>query len=248
MFSDFFFIKTPQQTQLFINMVQQFNYPGTFWNLIDLDGARCRGAYKFFATHLGSLFRNFDDEISIPIGNITIGRWFPDNPQRMIYDCFLDEWVPYTQLLFESIPPTYTFAERPINIEMELDYYLRGVCAPKHQFIWSVDAIPKDDFSKVAAELNQAYRCRYTFAPYLPWLCNMNQTENGRYVASARDLALIYKVRSARIDNFRDSYHERFYNLNLRHIVNQWNRRYGRSFDGLFYPFNYRPANRPANQ
>lgn len=225
---------------LFVNFVQQTNYPGTLWDLIDLDGAPCREAYTVFAGHLGTLFRNFDDAISIPIGNITIGKWYPDEPTRMIFDCFNDEWLPYTQELFQSIPPTFTFAEKPINIHMELDYFLRSVCAPKHHFVWSVDAIPQQNYALVASQLNQAYRCRYTFAPYLPWPCDIKKLENGRYNASAADLALIYRNRSARMDDVHDPFHERFYNLNLRHIVNQYNRRHDRTIDGLFYPFNVR--------
>lgn len=230
--------------QLFKHLVDNFDFPATFWDIIDLDGQECRASYEILAERLGALFIDFDGVTSVPIGNNIIGKWYSDRPQRMIFDCFTEEWIPFTPNFYQSMAPTFTYVPRPATIHMELDYYVRSVSIPKHSFIWSDrQLLNRDNFGDIQSNGNKLNRCRYTLSPHLPWLCNIGKFNNGRYEISAGDMDLLYERRTA--SNTHDVLYEKFFSRNRRHMISAYNpykSHDNQQLNALCYPFNIRPS------
>lgn len=159
-------------------------------NLLIPRGGYLRKQYHSYG-QLGDLFNNFHEPISAPIGADRINVKFDAKP--MVYDSVAREWIPFTNRLFDDIPPTFTFAPRPIGLVMELDYFVRSAGLVKHSFVWSIDSIPRDLFGRICCQTNIDFRGRYTFTPWLPDIRSMGVLENsGAYSVSAEDLAKTY--------------------------------------------------------
>lgn len=92
---------------------------------------------------------------------------FPDHRERQIFDTVEKKWIPFTEELLLSIPHTFTYAPRPINNAMQVDYYIRACGLPKHVFIWAVDRIPRNHYGLIRS-CGQQFIGRYTFTPQLP--------------------------------------------------------------------------------
>lgn len=142
--------------------------------------------------NLGELFRNFDDPISKPRGSNSLVIHDMETDIREIYDNVNEEWIPLTNDLRERIPPTFTFAPRPINVFMELDYFVRGAGLLNHSYIWSVDSIPRENFGKFQSNTNAAFRGRYTVTPWYPQIQTLGKLENGFYVINELDWHKIF--------------------------------------------------------
>lgn len=87
---------------------------------------------------------------------------------RQIFDNLENNWVPFTEKLLEDLPFTYTYAPRPINSVMEIDYYIHACGLPKHAFIWSTERLPMEYYGLIRSVCNQQYIGRFTFTPLLP--------------------------------------------------------------------------------
>lgn len=145
-----------------------------------------------FLGDLGQLFVNLNEPIAIPKGTNKIRVWDNDNQENQVYDTEADEWVTLSQSLYNSIPYTYTFAPQPQNVDMEIDFFARGCGLLKHSFIWSTDSIPKNNFAKIASNVNIAWRGRYTVTPWFPSIHSLGRMMNGYYVMEDTDWQKIY--------------------------------------------------------
>lgn len=153
-------------------------------------GAEARVIHSYCG-QLGQLFDDFEAPISTPRGADCL-RILVDG-QYWVFDVIEDKWIPLTEQLLDSIPKTYTFAPRPSMVEMEMDYFVRGSGLLKHSFVWSVDAIPKELFAKVASMNNKKFHGRYTVTPWLPRIANLGRISSGWYIVDDEDWAIIYE-------------------------------------------------------
>lgn len=86
-----------------------------------------------------------------------------------VFDTFKDDW---RVVHMYEIPKTYSFMPIPSCPEMELEYFLRSSCLPKHEIIWSTKSIPRNTFAKIASNLSRENLGRFTIAPWLPKIKN----------------------------------------------------------------------------
>ncbi|XP_055307484.1 uncharacterized protein LOC129571693 [Sitodiplosis mosellana] len=154
-------------------------------------GAEARAMHELTGT-LGQLFDGLDNPIASPIGTNDIFVWDQHKDAYLVYDNFTEDWVKLTNSLYESIPPTYTMVPRPQNVQMEMDYFVRGVGLLKHAYVWSIDGIPKDVFPKIASTSNAFYRGRYTVLPWMPNVHSIGRMEKGFYVLDDEDWEKLY--------------------------------------------------------
>lgn len=152
-----------------------------------------RYQYTFYG-RFGSLFTNIDEPIAKPAGADQLRLVdINGNVQNVIFDTEYDEWVPLTAELLHQIPETFTYAPKPISCEMELDYFVRSAGLIKHAFIWSGDAISRNDFAKIRSQSNAIYRGRYTLTPWLPQIGTLGVLDEiGIYAISEGDRAKMY--------------------------------------------------------
>lgn len=141
---------------------------------------------------LGQLFRHFDRPISTPRGANQFRVFDNTNGRFEVFDKVLNNWVALDDEMLEHIPHTYTFAPKPVNKHMELDYFVRGVGLLKHSFIWSTKSIPKDHFALLKSIKNRDFNGRYTVTPWLPQIENLGRLEHGFYVIHTDDWLLTY--------------------------------------------------------
>ena len=139
---------------------------------------------------LGELFKDFDEPITAPKGTNTIFIEDPRNGKLEVFDNFENRWVSAT--ILESISPTFTFAPKPTNVYMELDYFLRGAGLPKHSYIWSTDSIPVDVFYSIRSDQNNFFRGRYTVTPWLPQIAKLGRIYEGFYETDDDDWELTF--------------------------------------------------------
>lgn len=163
----------------------------TVLKLLDPKTSNARVFHSLFG-HVGQLFQNFDEAIAIPKGNTRMKIIDPNRNQNEVFDNNANQWVPLTDDLFRSIPKTFTFAPKPVNVDMELDYYVRGAGLIKHSFIWATDAILKEHFSKIASNKNKEFIGRYTLTPWMPKISNLGRMLNGWYVIDDEDWEVMY--------------------------------------------------------
>lgn len=164
--------------------------------LLDKNGAEERLLYALLAP-LGMLFSGFYAEIGKPIQS----EYFcaPDGLERKIFDKGYGEWFWFTDELYESLPKTFTFAPRPIDVNMEMDYFARSFGLSKHHFIWSdnVESIPREHFAALLSKKNDMFHGRYTFTPWLPQIERLGRLEFvtndfRHYVADEEDSDAIF--------------------------------------------------------
>lgn len=164
-------------------------------NIIELLNPR-RADARVIHGMLGTLGQLFDD-INAPIAT-------PKSVKRLrvrdcesghyeVFDTEVGEWVHLTEELYNRIPRTFTFAPRPENAGMELDYFVRGCGLVKHSFVWSVNPIPRDVFEKVASNMNITWCGRYTLTPWFPRVQNLGRMMHGFYIMDDDDWRKIYK-------------------------------------------------------
>lgn len=162
--------------------------------ILDLLNPHCaekRVIHKIFG-NLGELFMDLNAPIAIPKGSNKLRLIDLKTGQYQVFDTQDNKWLTLNQELLDSIPKTYTYAPRPQNVDMELDYFVRGCGLVKHHFIWSVDALPKDDFAKITSNTNIAWRGRYTMTPWMPRIQNLGRMSGGFYELDNDDWAKIY--------------------------------------------------------
>lgn len=75
---------------------------------------------------------------------------------------------------------------------MEIDYFIRGCGLLKHQFIWSTDAVSKENFAKIASNTNVAFCGRYTLTPWFPQIQKLGRMTRGFYMIDDDDWLKIY--------------------------------------------------------
>lgn len=159
-----------------------------------LDG-RKKGAEER-AIHLmtGTLGQLFVD-LNAPICKLRgANDWYIEDTdgQRAVFDTVTGKWVPLTKQLINIIPDTYTFAPRPENVSMELDYFVRGSGLINHSFVWSNPSIPKDLYAVVVTHTNFNFHGRYTVTPWVPKMKNLGRMVKGFYVVSDDDWNFLY--------------------------------------------------------
>lgn len=179
-----------------LEWLKTHGFPTSILDLIDVNGAEHRILYDYLAT-LGSLFIGFNEAIGVPKGNTLLCTWNKMAPERSIFDTVEDKWVPFTERLYDSIPETYTFAQRPVDQQLEMDYFVRSCGLPNHRFIWSTDSISMKHYGWVISETNKLFRGRYTFTPYMPRIKNMGRIEFGFYSIENSDWDILFKRPSA---------------------------------------------------
>lgn len=162
--------------------------------LINKDAAEDRVIYSLLAP-IGMLFSGFLQPIGVPFQNENF--CFPNAVKRKIYDNAYGEWTWFNRDLYDSIPPTFTFAPRPIDVEMELDYFVRSFGLPKHKFIWSdgIKAIPIDQFASIFSTKNDIFRGRYTFTPWMPPIASLSKLSFGHYIIDKDDYETIFNIK-----------------------------------------------------
>lgn len=67
-----------------------------------------------------------------------------------------------------EIPTTYSFVPLPQTALEECRLWLKAVHRIKHKFIWSKDAIPMDEFEKVASVSNRENLDRFSYVKINP--------------------------------------------------------------------------------
>lgn len=163
--------------------------------LLHSKGDMVRLHYSIFGK-LGDLFRNFDGPIAIPKGTNKIVAKDEDSGESQVYDRFINQWVPFTDSLLESIPPTFSYVPKPTNLDLEVDYFVRSAGLIKHAFVWSdsheKEGIPWEQFCQIRGSRNIKYRGRFTLTPWLPRIEKMARMENGCYIVSEKDWKIIY--------------------------------------------------------
>lgn len=161
-------------------------------DLLKVDGQIERAQYGLLNLPIGFLFRNFIGPVSTPRGNDLLCLWKP-NSNREIYDTVLNKSVPYTKELLESIPKTYTFAPRPTDHDIEVEYFARSAGLPKHAWIWSdgVRAMTQATYGLIRSNENAEFHGQYTFTPLLPQIKSLGRWEragpNDIYVIDSDD-------------------------------------------------------------
>lgn len=101
-------------------------------DLLNARGAEKRAIHANSGT-LGQLF----DDLNAPISKVRgANDWYIEdsNGQRVVFDKLTDEWVPLTKSFLKITPDTYSFVPRPENVQMELDYFVRGGGFINHSF------------------------------------------------------------------------------------------------------------------
>lgn len=158
--------------------------------LLDIKGAEERAIHLNNGV-LGQLFVNLDAPVSKVKG---ANQWYIEDTdgQPAVYDTWTDKLVPLTKQIINIIPETYTYAPRPQNVDMELDYFVRGSGLINHTFIWSSPSIPKDIFATFATHTNFSFLGRYTVTPWVPKINNLGQMVNGFYVMEDEDWVFMY--------------------------------------------------------
>lgn len=166
---------------------RQNGYPDDIWDLVKRDGEEDRSLYRLLAP-FGHLFDGIYRSVGKPARSVIIFEAFLKEKNRKIYDNSLRDWISFSPDFFESLPMTYTFAQRPINTDMEVDYFCRSFGLPKHRFIWSDDhkdglnGVTLDLFASLKSTKNTTYRGRYTFTPWMPKIENLGTLLNGFYL------------------------------------------------------------------
>lgn len=135
----------------------------------------------------GQLFLNFDDPIVKTKGHDRIWGFTVGSHQPQVFDNTISDWIPMTVELFQSIPPTFTFAPKPDSVMMELDYFLRGAGLVKHSFVWATESIPVDTYAKVRSVTNQQFRGRYTVTPWFPPIQTLGRQVGDDYIIADED-------------------------------------------------------------
>lgn len=139
---------------------------------------------------LGQLFQDFDAPIATPKCTNKIIVEDAYSGRMEIYDNFENRWTSLKVL--ESIPSTFTFAPKPTNLLMELDYFLRGAGLVKHSFVWASESIPVDVFYDIRSDRNNFFRGRYTVTPWLPKISNLGRMSDGFYEIDDMDWKLTF--------------------------------------------------------
>lgn len=166
-------------------------YPNDIRDLVKKDGADERVLYSLLAP-LGMLFPYFLDPIGVPSQSENF--CLPNGPKRKIFDQEVGEWIWFNAELYESIPNTYSFAPRPIDVHMEMDYFVRSFGLPKHHFIWSDGSkgILREHFGLVRSIQNGKFHGHYTLTPWLPSIKNLGRLMSGFYVTDNEDYEAIF--------------------------------------------------------
>lgn len=166
-------------------------FPNDIRTLLNEDACEERVLYTFLAP-FGMLFDDFYGIMTAPVQSKNFCS--PNDFKRNIYDKVSGKWVDFTQELYEIIPKTFTFAPRPVNIEMEMDYFVRSFGLPKHHFVWSnkLDGIPKEIFAGIRSVKNGMFRGRYTFTPWLPQIEKLGRLYSGFYMCEDDDNCIIF--------------------------------------------------------
>lgn len=151
-----------------------------------------RALYSNFGT-LGQLFNNFDGPVATP-KNANNWVFFGSDGKPSVYDTWEKKWVPLTNQLFNIIPNTYTFAPRPENVAMELDYFVRGSGLINHSFVWSHPSISKNEYGLVATHTNITNHGRFTVTPWVPHMNQLGRMQKGFYVLEHEDWNFIYGI------------------------------------------------------
>lgn len=97
----------------------------------------------------------------------------PESVDFVMFDNTFDEWVPFDP---KNVPMTYTYAPRPQNVMMELDYLLRTVALVNHKYIWVDDAdygISRAVYSLIGSRTNRNFLGRFTVARNMPKIFNI---------------------------------------------------------------------------
>lgn len=160
--------------------------------LLSPKGAQERVIHIMIGT-LGQLFDDITAPIAIPKSARKLRVYDCEKEEHQIFDTHANQWIKLSKELYDSIPNTFTFAPRPTNLDMELDYFVRGCGLLKHSFIWSLDSIPKSVFEKIASKSNTDCRGRYTLTPWLPPISRLGRMERGFYVMNNADWMIIYE-------------------------------------------------------
>lgn len=185
--------------QILVNFFRNNRFPTSAIDLLKVDGQIERAQYGLLGLPIGFLFNNFNEPISTPRDNDWICAWMP-RTNRRIYDTWLNEWVPYTEELFNSIPKTCTFAPRPTDHEIEVEYFVRSAGLPKHVWIWSdgVQTMSRAIYLFIRGNINAEYRGRYTFTPRLPQIDGLGRWErdgpNDIYVIDTNDWEQLFLI------------------------------------------------------
>lgn len=111
------------------------------------------------------------DPINVALN--AFGQNKTDDIQQCMIQVFDNKMGEWRLLHLYEIPRTYSFLPVPSTKEMELEYFLRTSCLPKHEVFWSTDSIPMDIFARITTKSNTESRGRYTIAPWLPKLSTM---------------------------------------------------------------------------
>lgn len=106
-----------------------------------------------------------------------------------VFDNFKNEWR--VVHLYE-IPNTYSFLPAPKSAEMEVEYFLRASCLPKHEIIWSTNSIPRNTFAKIASHSNRENLGRFTIAPWLPKIKNAPKEAQYGFIEYDVDEYILY--------------------------------------------------------
>lgn len=127
---------------------------------------------------MGQLINNSFDHAVYNVDPVKIaleafGKINENDLEESIIRVFDTIWNEWRKLYMYEIDRTYSFLPVPNSQQLELEYFLRSSCLPKHTIFWSTPAIPKDVFAKVASISNKERLGRFTVAPWLPKIADV---------------------------------------------------------------------------
>lgn len=201
---------------VFEQIVRDYDFPPTIWNLLGLDSEDCRFLMNYLPIELVRYLKT-----SVETSQSHEETYFYVNGTRIHHIVWFSTASKINGLhtsngCMKKWYPRIVFCQSH-KIAMELDYYIRSACIPKHSFIWSDQSngsIRFDDFARIICDANSFNRCRYTFAPYLPWLCDIGTINKltGKYTTSLDDNIWTYGSRS---EKQIDALYSQFNNINF---------------------------------
>lgn len=127
---------------------------------------------------LGDLIFDPESPVSVQLYPQIVGK---DADGYKMFDRNVMEWVEYDRTI---VPWTYSYAPKPTNVMLELDYFLRSAPLVNHKYIW-VDrpderGIDRNIFAMVNSITNYEFFGRFSVAPFMPPISTIaTMTPNG---------------------------------------------------------------------
>lgn len=183
-----------QNIQFWAHFLRGHQFPATYSDLLKVDGQAERFYYRLLGLPRGFLFNNFENVISSPKN-----EWM-FSPGREIFDKKLQKCVPITTELLSDIPPTFTFAPRPVDAEQEVEFYVRSAGLPNHSFYWSDNVVNTGidwkRYVQIRGDTNKEFRGRFTLTPLLPQIDGLgNYSRNGYYSMDQNDWDSLFLIK-----------------------------------------------------